>query len=87
MGVKEVLEGNQGGKKQEETKKQRQHLTAGAIGLIRNLCGNDEIKTTICLGISSDPSSSSLHVILEGMRLYRDNASIQEHGLGALAAM
>lgn len=87
MGVKEVLEGPQDGKKQEETKKQRQHLTSGAIGLVRNLCGNDEIKTTICLGTSSDPSSSSLHVILEGMRLYRDNASIQEHGLGALAAM
>ena len=84
MGVKEVLEG---GQKQEEIKVHRQHLTAGVIGLVRNLCGNDEIKTTLCLGGPSDPSSSSLFLVLEGMRLYRDNASIQEHGLGTLAAM
>jgi hypothetical protein len=65
----------------------KQQLTVSAIGLVRNLCGNDEIKTTLCLGTPSDPSSSSLHMVLEGMRLYRDNALIQEHGLGTLAAM
>lgn len=65
----------------------RQQLTVSAIGLIRNLCGNDEIKTTLCLGTPLDPSSSSLHMVLEGMRLYRDNSLIQEHGLGTLAAM
>lgn len=66
----------------------RQNLTSGAIGLIRNLCGNDSIKTSLCLGAPpSDPSTSSLPSILQGMRLYRDNATIQEHGCGSLAAM
>jgi hypothetical protein len=66
---------------------QRQQLTQGALGLIRNLCGNDEIKTTLCCGQANDPSSSVLPSILKGMRMYRTNASIQEHGCGTLAAM
>ena len=69
------------------TQNQRQQLTIGSFGLIRNLCGNDEIKTTLCIGNSNDPSSSVLPSILKGMRLYRTNASIQEHGCGTLAAM
>jgi len=37
----------------------RKHrLAAGALGLIRNLCGNDEIKTNLCLGSSSNNNSS-----------------------------
>lgn len=66
---------------------QRQQLTHGALGLIRNLCGNDEIKTTLCSGNANDPSSSVLPSILKGMKMYRTNASIQEHGCGTLAAM
>ena len=66
---------------------QRQHLTSGAIGLVRNLCGNDEIKTTLCLGAKLDASTSILPMIMHGMRLYRENATIQEHGCGTLAAM
>jgi len=66
---------------------QRQHLTSGAIGLVRNLCGNDEIKTTLCLGAKLDASTSILPMIMHGMKLYRENATIQEHGCGTLAAM
>jgi hypothetical protein len=73
--------------KEDRIKVHRQNLTSGAIGLIRNLCGNDGIKTSLCLGAPNNPASSSLHSVLEGMRLYRDNALIQEHGCGALAAM
>jgi hypothetical protein len=94
MGVTEWNDADASGKQQvletlnqDQMKKCKQHLTVGVIGLVRNLCGNDEIKTNLCLGSPSDPSSSSLHMILEGMRIYRDNALIQEHGLGTLAAM
>lgn len=95
MGVKEVLETGDGGDgARRKLMLQRQLLTAGAIGLVRNLSGNDEIKTTLCLGTDTvSPSSKTLHstsvlpAILQGMRLYRTNASIQEHSLGALAAM
>lgn len=74
---------------------QKQQLTTGAIGLIRNLCGNDEIKTTLCLGsTTSGPSDDSTVVvpsvlpsIIRGMSMYKNAASIQEHGCGALAAM
>ena len=88
MGVKEVIAiAGDDITKQDQLKTHRQHLTAGAIGLVRNLCGNDEIKTSLCLGTASDPASCSLYLVLEGMRLYRDNALIQEHGCGSLAAM
>lgn len=78
---------------------QRQQLTSGAVGLIRNLCGNDEIKTTLCLGSNSskiDTSSKSTSVtkvpsalpsIIQAMSIYKKSSSIQEHGCGALAAM
>jgi len=62
-------------------------ITTGALGLIRNLCGNDEIKTTLCLGTSADPSSSVLPSMLKSMTVYRSIPSIQEHCCGALAAM
>jgi len=73
--------------REDRIKVHRQNLTSGAIGLIRNLCGNDGIKTSLCLGNPNDPTSASLHSVLQGMRLYRDNALIQEHGCGTLAAM
>jgi hypothetical protein len=74
-------------KQYDRIQRSRQSLTSGAIGLIRNLCGNDEIKTTLCIGSYSDPSQSVLPSILKGMQLYLSNASIQEHGCGAIAAM
>ncbi|KAL3793514.1 hypothetical protein HJC23_007254 [Cyclotella cryptica] len=66
-------------------------LASAALGLLRNLCGNDEIKTNLCLG-SSDPSSpfstpSSLPHILHAMQLYPSTATVQEHACGTLAAM
>jgi len=30
-----------------------QGLAASSLGLLRNLCGNDEIKTNLCLGSST----------------------------------
>ena len=82
----------------------RKHrLAAGALGLIRNLCGNDEIKTNLCLGSSSSKyndqptsSSSSLSIsstpsalphLLHAMQLYPTISPIQEHACGTLAAM
>mmetsp|Transcript_10775 Transcript_10775/g.16275 ORF Transcript_10775/g.16275 Transcript_10775/m.16275 type:complete len:856 (-) Transcript_10775:86-2653(-) len=74
----------------------RQQLTSGAIGLIRNLCGNDEIKTTLCLGTTTSNGSNDLTTIvvpsilpsiIQGMNIYKKNSSIQEHGCGTLAAM
>ena len=68
---------------------QRQQLATGAIGLIRNVCGNDEIKTTLCLGSSTSNSTvpSVLPSIIQAMSIYKDFATLQEHGCGALAAM
>jgi len=54
--------------------------TAGAtLGLLRNLCANDEIKSTLC--------RQSLSSILQAMELHSMNPSVQEHGCGILAAM
>eukprot|EP00934_Nitzschia_sp_Nitz4_P001217 Nitzschia sp. Nitz4//scaffold9_size221794//57278//58819//NITZ4_001333-RA/size221794-processed-gene-0.10-mRNA-1//1//CDS//3329560962//1217//frame0 len=58
----------------------RQAMTAAAtLGLIRNLCANDEIKGTLC--------KHSLPSILQAMELHATNASVQENGCGILAAM
>lgn len=60
-------------------------LVAASLGLLRNLCGNDEIKTSLCLGTSSSPPV--LLDLLRSMRLCPSAAIVQEHGCGALAAM
>ena len=76
----------------------KQRLAAASLGLLRNLCGNDEIKTNLCLGssistISSDSSSSAnttssvLPHVLAVMQAYPDTTTIQEHACGAFAAM
>jgi len=54
-------------------------LAAATLGLLRNLCANDEIKSTIC--------KQSLTSILHVMETHASNASVQEHGLGILGAM
>ncbi len=54
--------------------------TAGAtLGLLRNLCANDEIKSTLC--------RQSLASILQAMDLHSSSPTVQEHGCGILAAM
>lgn len=76
----------------------RKHrLVAASLGLIRNLCGNDEIKTNLCLGSSDQSNSSSsssisstpsaLPHLLRAMQLNPTIAPIQEHACGTLAAM
>ena len=73
----------------------RKHrLAAGSLGLIRNLCGNDEIKTNLCLGSSTDhqqvsisSTPSALPHLLRAMQLYPTISPIQEHACGTLAAM
>ena len=52
---------------------------AATLGLLRNLCANDEIKTTLC--------KQSLGSILQAMELHATNFAVQEHGCGTLAAM
>ena len=71
----------------------RKHrLAAASLGLLRNLCGNDEIKTNLCLGSSDQSSSisstpSALPHLLQAMKLYPTISPIQEHACGTLAAM
>jgi hypothetical protein len=55
-------------------------FTTSILGLTRNLCANDDIKTTLCSG-------DSLVFILEAMRSYPKEALLQEHGCGTLGAM
>jgi hypothetical protein len=54
-------------------------LAAATLGLLRNLCANDQIKTSIC--------KQSLPSILHAMETHASHALVQEHGLGILAAM
>mmetsp|Transcript_12608 Transcript_12608/g.30111 ORF Transcript_12608/g.30111 Transcript_12608/m.30111 type:complete len:512 (+) Transcript_12608:103-1638(+) len=54
-------------------------LAAATLGLLRNLCANDEIKTTIC--------KKSLPSILHAMETHSSNSLVQEHGLGIIASM
>ena len=54
-------------------------LAAATLGLVRNLCANDEIKTSIC--------KQSLPSILHVMETHASHSLVQEHGLGILAAM
>ena len=69
--------------------KQRRALTSASLGLIRNLCGNDEIKTNLCLGTADGNAETStvLPSIIQAMRLYRSDTAVQEHGCATLAAM
>ena len=69
--------------------KQRRALTSASLGLIRNLCGNDEIKTNLCLGTADGNAETStvLPSVIQAMRLYRTDAAVQEHGCATLAAM
>mmetsp|Transcript_18727 Transcript_18727/g.37757 ORF Transcript_18727/g.37757 Transcript_18727/m.37757 type:complete len:647 (-) Transcript_18727:35-1975(-) len=73
----------------------KQRLAAATLGLVRNLCGNDEIKRNLCLGSGSNsvdsPASvaafSALPYIFQAMKVYSETAIIQEHACGTLAAM
>jgi hypothetical protein len=81
----------------------RKHrLTAASLGLLRNLCGNDEIKTNLCLGstntnsddhhhqspaLSISSTPSALPHLLHAMERYPNISPIQEHACGTLAAM
>jgi hypothetical protein len=82
----------------------RKHrLTAASLGLLRNLCGNDEIKTNLCLGstntysdddhhqslsaLSISSTPSALPHLLHAMERYPTISPIQEHACGTLTAM
>ncbi|KAL7428495.1 hypothetical protein ACHAXH_006278 [Discostella pseudostelligera] len=72
--------------------KRKQRIVAPSLGLLRNLSGNDEIKTNLCLGSSNDQSSRSstpsiLPHILHAMKAFQSTGMIQEHACGTLAAM
>jgi hypothetical protein len=54
-------------------------LAAATLGLLRNLCANDEIKSSVC--------KRSLGAILHTMETHNLHSSVQEHGCGILAAM
>jgi len=84
-----TLEGAESPTKNRGTGKnsERQRLTAASLGLLRNLCGNDEIKTNLCLGSSDSKTPSVLPYLLGAMQSYLSTAPIQEHACGTLAAM
>lgn len=54
-------------------------LAGATLGLLRNLCANDEIKTNIC--------KKSVSPILHVMEVHATNHTVQEHGCGIFAAM
>ena len=85
-----VADADGGNSTEDKTKaKQLRALTSASLGLIRNLCGNDEIKTNLCLGTADGnvETSTVLPSIIRAMRLYRTDAAVQEHGCATLAAM
>lgn len=73
-----------------------QGLAASSLGLLRNLCGNDEIKTNLCLGSwtarTNDQSSKSatpsvLPHVIHAMQIFPSTSLVQEHACGTFAAM
>jgi hypothetical protein len=75
----------------EQSTLRKSRLASASLGLLRNLCGNDEIKTNLCLGSSDQTSAfatpSALPYLILAMQLYPTAATLQEHACGALAAM
>jgi hypothetical protein len=75
----------------EQSTHRKSRLTSASLGLLRNMCGNDEIKTNLCLGSSDQTSAfatpSSLPYLILAMQLYPSVATLQEHACGTLAAM
>ena len=67
-------------------KQQRQAVAAATLGLVRNLCANDEVKTTLCMGNSLD-QASIVPGVLAAMQAFPKHALLQEHACGTLAAM
>ena len=57
-------------------------LTTATLGLVRNLCANDDVKCTLCIG-----EKSVLKEVLTAMANSPDEGTLQEHGCGTLAAM
>jgi armadillo repeat-containing protein 6 len=57
-------------------------LTTATLGLVRNLCANDDVKCTLCVG-----ESSVLKEVLGAMADSPEEGTLQEHGCGTLAAM
>lgn len=60
----------------------KMQLLVDAMGVIRNICANDDIKTTIC----QDGRTLPL-LLIHGMRHFCNVPMIQEHGCGIIAAM
>ena len=63
----------------EKTENVSPQMAAATLGLLRNLCANDEIKTSVCM--------KSLGAILHTMETNLANPTVQEHGCAILAAM
>lgn len=57
-------------------------VVSDAMGVIRNICASDEIKSSIC----QDGKTLPL-LLIHGMRQFCNVPSIQEHGCGTIAAM
>jgi len=95
----DVANNNAADKRKEDcaqnNKRKQQRFVAASLGLLRNLCGNDEIKTNLCLGSANVPCASSsssatpsvLPHLLQAMQTFPSTAVIQEHACGTLAAM
>ena len=67
--------------------RRRRRLASSSLGLLRNLCGNDEVKTNLCLGSADGRTPTALPSLLRAMSSHPSSSAVQEHGCGALAAM
>lgn len=52
------------------------------VGLFRNVCANDQVKTSLCTG-----NQSIVESLVKVMGLYPKHALLQEHACGTIAAM
>jgi hypothetical protein len=66
-----------------DRKKEHSQLVTAILGLLRNVSANDDIKTTLCLGINRN----IVQTTIQAMEMYHDVVLLQEHGCGLFAAM
>jgi len=57
------------------------------VGLFRNVCANDQVKTSLCLGNKVSGQESIVEPLLELLQTFPQHALFQEHGCGTFAAM
>jgi len=69
-------------------------IAAACLGLVRNVCANDQIKCQLCVGggggVGSEGTASSSSIVptlVSAMSRHLRNATLQEHAVATIAAM